>query len=89
MKGTVFKYQIMLGGYIHLDLPTKAVILDIQIQEGSVVLWAILNTANPMQSRTLYSTMTGVEVDINCSYLLPIKTLTDFRGLVWHIFEVV
>lgn len=84
----IHKYQITLhhGAVCELSLPFGAVILDVQLQDGKPVLWAIVNPKHATENRRIISAWTGHEFNY-CYGLLHIKTLTDDAGLVWHIFE--
>lgn len=84
----IYKYPITLnhGQACELKLPFGAVILDIQIQDDKPVLWAIVDTKKATEDRRIISVWTGKEFNY-CYGLLHIKTLTDARGLVWHVFE--
>ena len=79
-------YKYVLGDGV-LEIPLGQ-ILDVQIQDGKFVLWALVN---PNRNRTtkIYAKffMTGPEVSIEeyreYNYF---KTLVDSMGLVWHVF---
>ena len=79
-------YKYVLGDGV-LEIPLGQ-ILDVQIQDGKFVLWALVN---PNRNRTtkIYAKffMTGQEVSIEeyreYNYF---KTLVDSMGLVWHVF---
>lgn len=80
----IYKYVLGDGA---LEIPLGEV-LDVQIQNGKFVLWALVN---PNRNRTtkIYAKflMTGQEISIEeyreYSYF---KTLIDSMGLVWHVF---
>ena len=80
----IYKYILGDGA---LEIPLGE-ILDVQIQNGQFVMWALVN---PNRNRTtkIYAKffMTGQEVSIEeyreYNYF---KTLVDSMGLVWHVF---
>ena len=78
---TIYKYKIDNG--VEIDEPIEKV-LDIQIQNGFIVLWAIVSDRQP-KSKILFKIFgTGwEEEDFPGKYL---KTLQDPAGFVWHIF---
>ena len=78
---TIYKYKIDSG--VEIDEPIEK-ILDIQIQNGFIVLWAIVSGRQP-KSKILFKIFgTGWEVDDFPGIYL--KTVQDYEGYVWHIF---
>lgn len=78
---TIYKYKIDSG--VEIDEPIEK-ILDIQIQNGFIVLWAIVSDRQP-KSKILFKIFgTGWEVDDFPGIYL--KTVQDYEGYVWHIF---
>lgn len=88
----VYKYPIVLeeGECFDLKLPLGAIILDVQLQNGSPVLWALHDVSDSEEVRHIYAVWTGKPFAIiDDTRVLHIKTLIDSHGLVWHIFESV
>lgn len=78
---TIYKYKIDSG--VEIEEPIEK-ILDIQIQNGFIVLWAIVSDRQP-KSKILFKIFgTGWEVDDFPGIYL--KTVQDYEGYVWHIF---
>ena len=78
---TIYKYKIDSG--VEIDEPIEK-ILDIQIQNGFIVLWAIVSDRQP-KSKILFKIFgTGWEVDDFPGIYL--KTVQGYEGYVWHIF---
>ena len=78
---TIYKYKIDSG--VEIDEPIEKV-LDIQIQNGFIMLWAIVSDRQP-KSKILFKIFgTGGEVDDFPGIYL--KTVQDYEGYVWHIF---
>ena len=78
---TIYKYKIDSG--VEIDEPIEK-ILDIQIQNGFIMLWAIVSDRQP-KSKILFKIFgTGGEVDDFPGIYL--KTVQDYEGYVWHIF---
>lgn len=80
----IYKYEL---GENTVKLPLME-ILDVQIQRGKFVMWAVVNEEkHRMASVTSKFYMTGQEVDAEvlkeCDFR---KTLQDEMGLVWHVF---
>ena len=80
----IYKYEI---GEEPIGVPLGE-ILDIQIQNGKFVMWALVNPHRNRETK-IYTKflLTGQEIDIEeyraYSYF---KTLQDDMGTVWHIF---
>lgn len=70
-----------------LMLPDGARLLHVGMQNGGVVLWALVDTRNPVTTRRIIFRGTGHPIN-DASNLIHIGTTIDEeRGLVWHIFE--
>ena len=80
----IYKYEL---GNDAVEIPLGE-ILDVQIQDGKFVLWALVNpNRNRMTKVYAKFLMTGQEITIeeNREYRY-FKTLVDSMGLVWHVF---
>jgi len=81
----IFKYIMCLGRGVHnIKLPKNTVLLDLQIQDGKIALWAEVDFNEkemvPVGFNVYY---TGDQVS-DASYL---KTLVDERGIVYHVYK--
>lgn len=61
-------------------------LLDIQIQRGDIVAWAIVNDRQP-KSKILFKIL-GTGWDFEGDPGIYLKTVQDDLGYVWHIFAV-
>ncbi|QIY82557.1 hypothetical protein HER18_02865 [Chryseobacterium sp. NEB161] len=84
---TIHKYplDLNLGNQI-IKIPEEAEILDIQIQDGKPVLWAVVYDSNPLEEIEIVAFPTGVTFMNPCHYYEYISTV-QFGGLVIHYFE--
>lgn len=84
MSKRVLKYKIMPRPSVTqtLPLPLGAQILDVQEQNGGLVLWALLDPGNPPEDRKIYLAFTGDTIPTATEYL----TTVQFEGLVYHVF---
>jgi hypothetical protein len=84
---TVFKYHLPLGDIVTIKLPAGAQILDVNIQHGSVYLWALVNSERVLEDRTFRIAGTGHEIK-----QIPTKHIGTIRlsdgDLVFHVFEI-
>lgn len=82
----VYKYPIQFqGGARALALPRYAQIQDIEFQNGSLFLWALVDPDGPLESYTVVIAGTGHEIEEDLRPSLYHKTLHR-DGFVWHVF---
>jgi hypothetical protein len=77
----IYKYQIIHGTVL---MPKGAKILTAQIQDDKPVMWALVDTSQPMKPRNFEVMYTGQNFDD--TGLKYIQTVQD-GPLVLHIFE--
>lgn len=82
---TIWKYNLVVTDEQSLNLPDKAVILSVQLQHGSLCLWAEVDTNNTLDRRTILIYGTGHPMS-ECEMRF-INTVQFNSGLVFHIFE--
>lgn len=82
----IWKYEIEIADSQTLQMPAGAKILDAQIQQGRLNLWALVDTNMPTCPRLIAIYGTG--------YAMPedpgqyIATIQSNAGLlVWHVFD--
>jgi hypothetical protein len=78
---TIWKYIIGNGP---ISMPKGADILDVQCQDGSIALWALIDPAEPREDRTFKVIGTGWTFDNPGHYYIATVQVGSF---VWHIFE--
>ena len=95
---TIYKYPLSLNDSFTLNLPYGHDTLDIQIQNDTPVLWAMVDTENETREVRFKVVGTGwsIEkahsnnyfvVDDKCSGWYTYVATIQWRGFVWHIFE--
>lgn len=91
----IFKYP--LGEDIHhnaiyeIEMPKGAKILDIQLQAGKPVIWALVNPKHKLRKYEFQIAGTGFELlDYDKRHFEYIKTIQagHLAALVWHIFLI-
>lgn len=82
---TIWKYILPLTAKQIVFMPRGARILTVQIQEGNICLWAIVDTDNGNEERRFAIVGTGApnEIPTDSTY---IGTCQD-GAFVWHVFE--
>lgn len=83
---TIWKWKLRINDTQVISMPSGAEILSIQTQQGSPVLWALVNEDNPLTSRTFATYGTGFIMPEN-----PGKYIGSYQNkletLVFHVFE--
>lgn len=82
---TVWKFPIPdVYNQIVVAMPTGARILSVAVQNGGPVLWACVDTTEPMFARSFAVVPTGGEVPSEACFVG-----TFFRGpFVFHLFDL-
>jgi len=79
---TIYKFDV--EPEFSINLPLDAVVLTVQMQNGSPKMWVYLDTEEPDVSRTFHVFGTGHDMgDYNGRYIGTFQT----EGLVFHVFE--
>ena len=71
---------------IDMDLPQNYILLDIQEQQGQIVMWCAVDTNAPINTFKFYLAGTGGEIDMGIA-LNHIATVNSSNGLVFHLFK--
>jgi len=82
---TIYKYTLQVMTEQSIGMPKDAVVLDVQTQGHSVVIWAEVETENETEQRKFFAYMTG-QRDLNLDDVDYIGT-TQLDGIVVHVYE--
>lgn len=83
----IYKYKIPFApASTQLMIHRDAQLLDAQLQEGIIVLWARVDTENTPGPRIITSVMTGEQLTDKTSFSKYIATV-QYEGFVSHIFD--
>ncbi len=87
MKKSIWKYPFVVGDEVLIRIPRDARLLDVQMQDGTPCLWALVDTEARTEVRSFRIFGTGHPFDaVDGSY---VGTFQQVNGqLVWHLFEV-
>ena len=82
----IYKYDIPVTDDFTIDLPTPNKILDVQVQNGSPVMWVLHNTADLIVPNKFCIIGTGNPIDRNMDNF---KHVGSFQNdpFVWHVFK--
>jgi hypothetical protein len=84
----IYKYPIDMRGLangIYIELPEKAQILDLQMQNNTPTLWALVDLNAPLVTRYFCIYGTGQHFEIDGVAYVGTFQIDEF---VWHLFEV-
>jgi hypothetical protein len=84
---TVWKFPLEITDEQEIDIPAHAQLLDAQMQNGQLCLWALCNVNNPSVKRKIFIFGTGHKIDFSevGSY---VSTFQMENGeLVFHVFD--
>lgn len=82
----IWKYPLDVTGTIDIPMPRGAVVLDVQAQHNTVVLWALVDPALSLEVRRFSVYGTGIEIEGDPG--IDLATVQLFGGsLVLHVFE--
>lgn len=82
---TIWKFPLTMGN-TEIQIPANAHVLSVQMQGDTITLWAWVNPAEPLVTRTFRIFGTGFTVDEDAGFDYW-DTVQDRSGFVWHIFE--
>lgn len=93
MKGKIWKYHLQTSGRQSLSLPSGSTVLTVQVQNNTLVLWAVVPADSNMRydSRTFHVVMTGEDMPTPwyAHHSLHYISTVQNNGIVAHIFEEV
>lgn len=81
---TIWKYELELGSQT-LELPQGAQPLSVAVQQGGVMLWALVTPEAPTCYRRVYVVGTGHELPEDLGSYVGTVLLTG-GALVFHVF---
>lgn len=80
---TIFKYELRITDEQKIDLPKGAIILSVQMQGDTLCLWAMVDTDNKLESRSIAIIETGDPCWCpNWNFIGTIQGPV----FVWHVF---
>lgn len=83
---TVWKFPIGYPDRLDLEVPLGAEFIHFDMQGTTPTLWALVNSDNPVQRRSLRMIGTGHELP-ESRYNHIGSCIDANTGLVWHLFE--
>lgn len=59
---TIWKYTIAQAGPSAVLMPKGATVLSVGVQNGTPVVWALVDPASPQSNRHFYTALTGASI---------------------------
>lgn len=84
---TIYKYPLQVADVQEVVLPSGAYMLSAQMQSGNLCLWALVDTNECLETRTvcMYGTGHRVNQAVEAMQFLGTVQMAD-GGLVFHLF---
>ena len=91
MKKTIWKFNLKATDTQTIEMPAGAVVLTVQVQNGTPCLWAMVDPEESASKRIFKTFGTGHQIDNSRNVpLLFVGTYQLLDGnLVFHVFEYV
>ncbi len=84
---TVWKFPFSYSDRFDLEVPLGAEFIHFGLQGGVPTVWALVNSDNSTQRRSLRMAGTGHELPADHDYDHIGSCIDINTGLVWHLFE--
>jgi hypothetical protein len=82
----IYKFPLQLADQQTIDVPTGTRVLDVQMQNGAITVWALV-PQGPVRPHRIYLFGTGFDVpSSSLTTLTHIGTVQTPSGFVWHLF---
>lgn len=86
MPDTIWKFELETNDEQYIEVPAGAVMLDVQIQNGTPCLWVRLDPEAEKYKRRIVTHGTGHRVPTTTTLYIGSYQLQD-GALVFHVFE--
>ncbi|KKM98906.1 hypothetical protein LCGC14_1153160 [marine sediment metagenome] len=84
---TVWKFPLSYLDRFSLEVPLGAEFIHFDMQGSIPTVWALVNSDNSKQRRSLRMAGTGHELPAGYDYSHIGSCIDANTGLVWHLFE--
>lgn len=90
MAKVIWKYEVKLGEFTNLEMPSGARVVNVERQDDSICLWALVDSDRIPRTRTFIIRGTGHEIALGHAGAIEYVGTAHFpdQGLVWHVFEL-
>lgn len=84
---TIWKFPVPIADEFTLGMPEGATCLTVQMQDGELQLWALVNPKNPIKHYSFCWFGTGHSMSESIGYAEHVGTVQFYSGaLVFHLF---
>ena len=85
---TIYKYPVQIENEQIIIMPRNAKLLTIQCQHNKPMLWALVDTAEPLEERRIRIAGTGHDCrHVQSGVHIATFQMTDVQLLIWHAFD--
>ncbi len=82
----IWKYMLILSDHPFISMPKGAIVLSVDVQDGHIQIWALVDPEAPKEPRGFRMAGTGHPVEDAIASMRFIGTV-QMGEFVWHIFE--
>ena len=85
---TIYKYPLLITDEQEIEIPFGSKILTAKFQQGSLFIWAEVDTEKMVVKKKIFLFGTGHEITQKVHEIKYISTVFMLnQSIVWHIFE--
>lgn len=86
---TVWKFPLKVQDVNEIEVPMGSYPLSVQLQEGDICVWMMVNVNNHNVKRKIFIFGTGHKIDFSevGRFIGTVQTPTEWGTLVWHVFD--
>lgn len=88
MSHRIWKYPLAFEEIQDVKMPAGSMVVHVAEQQEQIVLWALVDTAAPLEVRRFKLAGTGHEVPSDGEVFPYLGTAVMSNGYVWHVFDV-
>lgn len=81
----VWIYPLPITDTVTLQMPTGARLLDVQVQDNALVVWALVDPDAPTEARQFRVAGTGHPIEGDVAHIASVQLAGG--ALVFHVFE--
>lgn len=85
----IYKYHLPDPRKLNkIEMPLGAIPFSVGIQEGEIMLWAMVDIEQKLSERYFFICATGQDVQRGSRFIGTVQVGHPVMEFVWHIFEI-